>query len=404
MSAQVSKTSQAVPAHRRHLHRGVGLPRRDRLQEHLDVGVLGPERCSRASRRVAQDARSLRFIHLISAGPRPRPSGAPEPACPPAGPQAASATPPRPPESQGHQPAPSQPGYAIAIVASLYVCPLCAPPAPPPPRRASHTIASDLRLARRHATTTPGAVMPTYPASETERRVDAVALGQLVGAVFRHCGMRPNDAPSWRTPWSRPTAGVHSHGVLRVPEYVRKLAGGGRRPPGAPGGGAPGGACLVVDGGNSMGQIGAHFAMRRAIEVAGGSLGAPGVLPGRGSPPPPCGGATTAGRWPTTPCRLPADMIGLATTNAPPTMAPLGARSACWGSTPGRGRPRRRRAAHRLRRLQRHRPRQGAGLPPEGTDLPRAGPSTGTGAPPRPRALDGLRSPSGASKAPPWPC
>ena len=31
---------------------------------------------------------------------------------------------------------------------------------------------------------------------------------------------------------------------------------------------------------------------------------------------------------------LPADMIGLATTNAPPTMAPWGARSACWGSTP----------------------------------------------------------------------
>jgi LDH2 family malate/lactate/ureidoglycolate dehydrogenase len=146
--------------------------------------------------------------------------------------------------------------------------------------------------------------MPTYPASETERRVDAVALGQLVGAVFRHSGMRPKDAALLAdTLVSADRRGVHSHGVLRVPEYVRKLAGGGVDPQGHPEVVRRVGACLVVDGGNSMGQIGAHFAMRRAIEVAGGSVGPLGVLPGRGSPPPPCGGATTAGRWPTTPCR-----------------------------------------------------------------------------------------------------
>ena len=192
---------------------------------------------------------------------------------------------------------------------------------------------------------------------------------------------------------------MHSHGVLRVPEYVRKLA-GGVDPQGRPAVERQVGACLVVDGGNSMGQIGAHFAMRRAIEVAGGSLGAPGVLPGRGSPPPPWGSNHCGAMAYYAMQALPADMIGLATTNAPPTMAPWGARSACWGSTPWPWPSPPEKSC------------PSSTTPPSATahgkvrftarrdwTSPRDGPRTGTGAPPpTPRAASGRPcSPSGAS-------
>ena len=60
--------------------------------------------------------------------------------------------------------------------------------------------------------------------------------------------------------------GVHSHGVLRVPEYVNKLKSGGVSPQGHPQIVRDSGACLVVDDGNSIDQIGTHFAMERVIE------------------------------------------------------------------------------------------------------------------------------------------
>ena len=107
--------------------------------------------------------------------------------------------------------------------------------------------------------------------------------------------------PCWRTPSSRPTAGGCTPTACCASRSTcASSTAGGVDPQGRPAVVREVGACLVVDGGNSMGQIGAHFAMRRAIEVAGRA--GPGDAPGRGSPPP-CGGATTAGRWPTTPCR-----------------------------------------------------------------------------------------------------
>jgi LDH2 family malate/lactate/ureidoglycolate dehydrogenase len=62
--------------------------------------------------------------------------------------------------------------------------------------------------------------------------------------------------------------GVHSHGVLRVPEYVGRLRRGEVDPTGRPRLVRVSGACLVVDGQNSMGQIGATFAMDAAIDRA----------------------------------------------------------------------------------------------------------------------------------------
>jgi LDH2 family malate/lactate/ureidoglycolate dehydrogenase len=120
--------------------------------------------------------------------------------------------------------------------------------------------------------------------------------------------------------------GVHSHGVLRVPEYVKKLTpSGGVDPRGRPRVVRAVGGCVVVDGGNSMGQIGASFAMRQAIERARAhGIGAAAV---RGSNH--CGAmayyAEMAARE---------DMIGLATTNALPTMAPWGGAERLLGINP----------------------------------------------------------------------
>jgi LDH2 family malate/lactate/ureidoglycolate dehydrogenase len=168
--------------------------------------------------------------------------------------------------------------------------------------------------------------MPTYPGSKSDLRVDAATLLTLVTAVFRSCDLSPEDAALVADSLVvADLRGVHSHGVLRVPEYVRKLTADGVDPRGRPAVVRELGACLVVDGGNSMGQIGAGFAMDRAIERArAAGIAAVAV---RGSNH--CGAmAYYAMR------ALPEDMIGLATTNALPTMAPWGGAERLLGINP----------------------------------------------------------------------
>jgi LDH2 family malate/lactate/ureidoglycolate dehydrogenase len=118
--------------------------------------------------------------------------------------------------------------------------------------------------------------------------------------------------------------GVHSHGVLRLPEYVEKLLGKRVDPRGRPQVVRDSGSALVVDGGNSMGQIGSVFAMRRAIERARASGVAAAV---RGSNH--CGAMAYYAML-----ALPGDMIGLATTNALPTVAPWGGTDKIVGINP----------------------------------------------------------------------
>ena len=118
--------------------------------------------------------------------------------------------------------------------------------------------------------------------------------------------------------------GTHSHGVMRVREYVKKLR-GGVDPKGRPVIAKDSGACLVVDGGNSMGQIGAHFAMNEVVERADKQgIAAAGV---RGSNH--CG---AMGYYALQVARR--DMICIATTNALPTMAPLGGAERILGINP----------------------------------------------------------------------
>ena len=151
---------------------------------------------------------------------------------------------------------------------------------------------------------------------EEERRVDAQALLELVPTVFERCGMAEQDAGLLAdTLVDADLGGIHSHGVMRVPEYVKKLTVDGVEAKGVPSVVRDSGACVVVDGGNTMGQIGAHFAMAEVIRRAKDhGIGAAGV---RGSNH--CGAMGYYARM-----ALEHDMIGIATTNALPTMAPWG--------------------------------------------------------------------------------
>jgi LDH2 family malate/lactate/ureidoglycolate dehydrogenase len=163
-------------------------------------------------------------------------------------------------------------------------------------------------------------------AAEVERRVAADALLALVTDVFLRCGMRPPDAEYLATSLiDADLRGVHSHGVLRVPEYVKKLTEEGVDPRGQPTVVRDVGACLVVDGGNSMGQIGMRFAMQRAVERAASTGIAAAAVRGSNH----CGALA-----PYVLQAVAADMIGIVTTNALPTMAPWGGAERLLGINP----------------------------------------------------------------------
>jgi LDH2 family malate/lactate/ureidoglycolate dehydrogenase len=151
-------------------------------------------------------------------------------------------------------------------------------------------------------------------------------LEPAVAAIFERCGMSSGDAAlvAQTLLWAD-LRGVHSHGVLRVPEYVRKLRERGVDPAGRPRVVQAAEAAILVEGGNSMGQVAAAFAMRQAIERARRTNVA--VASVRGSNH--CGALGYYAAL-----ALPEDMIGLATTNALPTMAPWGGKDKIVGINP----------------------------------------------------------------------
>ncbi len=166
--------------------------------------------------------------------------------------------------------------------------------------------------------------MPTN--LEPEPRVGVDALLTVVTAIFERCGMSGADA--WRLGDSLVSAdlrAVNSHGVMRVPEYVKKLTVDGVDPRGVPRVVRDAGACLVVDGGNSMGQIGAWFAMERVIERAESTGIAAAAIRGSNH----CGAMAYYAAQ-----ALSHDAIGWATTNALPVMAPWGGAERILGINP----------------------------------------------------------------------
>ena len=111
--------------------------------------------------------------------------------------------------------------------------------------------------------------MAIYPTSDTDLRVPPARLIFVVRAVFVRCGMSDEDAALLAESLVRADLrGVHSHGVLRVPDYVNKLTKEGVDPRGRPRIVSERAGAIVVDGDNSMGQISGSFAMKRAIEKA----------------------------------------------------------------------------------------------------------------------------------------
>src|SRR5581483_11305507 len=144
--------------------------------------------------------------------------------------------------------------------------------------------------------------------------------------IFERCGMsRPDAGLLADSLVAADLRGVNSHGVLRVPEYVKKLREGGVDPRGRPSVARDAGACVVVDGGNAMGQVAADFAMKLAVERAD-AYGIAAVAV-RGSNH--CGAMAYYAMQ-----ALPRDIIGWATTNALPTMAPWGGAERLLGINP----------------------------------------------------------------------
>ncbi len=169
--------------------------------------------------------------------------------------------------------------------------------------------------------------MSSYPIVETDTIVDAAELLARVTRIFESCGMPKAHAHLLADSLVlADLRGVHSHGVMRVPDYVKKLTVEGVDPKAEPEiVGAGRASAFVVDGRNAMGQIVCEFAMREAIRRASQSGLAAAAIRGSNH----CGALFYYAMQ----C-LPHNMIGIATTNALPTMAPWGGRDKILGINP----------------------------------------------------------------------
>jgi LDH2 family malate/lactate/ureidoglycolate dehydrogenase len=168
--------------------------------------------------------------------------------------------------------------------------------------------------------------MAIYPQSDTDRRVPAEDLLRVVTDIFAACGMKGDDSQLLaETLVHADLRGVHSHGTLRVPDYVKKLMKDGVNPHGRPRIVGGRGAAIVVDADNAMGQIAGTFAMQAAIERARAQGMAFAAVRGSNH----CGALD----WYTLMAAR-ANMIGLAGTNALPTMAAWGGAEKIVGLNP----------------------------------------------------------------------
>ncbi len=168
--------------------------------------------------------------------------------------------------------------------------------------------------------------MANYPGTEKETRVPLALLVTAIQEIFQAAGLTADAAKTVAESLTdADLRGIHSHGVLRVPDYVQKLLDEGVDPRGTPRLISDKGAALVVDGGNNLGQIAMRFAMEHAIARAKEVNVAFAAV----------GGSNHAGTMDYyVRMALPHDMIGIAGTNALPTMAPWGGREKIVGINP----------------------------------------------------------------------
>ncbi|MBE3581924.1 MAG: Ldh family oxidoreductase [Thermoanaerobacteraceae bacterium] len=119
--------------------------------------------------------------------------------------------------------------------------------------------------------------------------------------------------------------GVDSHGVTRMGIYVERIRRGLVDPRGEPEIIRDTPAVALMDARNTLGQVASYWAMRLAIEKAK-AVGT-GMVGVRGS-----NHFGAAAYY--TMCALKEDLIGIALSNAPATMAPWGARAPYMGTNP----------------------------------------------------------------------
>ena len=156
--------------------------------------------------------------------------------------------------------------------------------------------------------------MALYPREDNEQHTAPEQLTSSVAAIFRACGTFETDARTVAGSLVHAgLRGIHSHGVLRVPDYVRKMTVEGVDPKGQPRVVSETGGTICIDGANSMRKVGGKLARELATERARETGAAFAAV----------GGSNHCGIMDY--YTLPAaenDMIGLAGTNTLPTMAP----------------------------------------------------------------------------------
>ncbi|MFC1893353.1 Ldh family oxidoreductase [Chloroflexota bacterium] len=119
--------------------------------------------------------------------------------------------------------------------------------------------------------------------------------------------------------------GVHTHGVIMLPYYVKGYQVGGINPRPAIEVVKEKGATAVMDGDNGLGLVVSHPAMRLAVEKA--TEHGVGTVVIRSS-----NHYGMAAYW--SMMALESDMIGYTTTNAPPNLAPWGGVTRSYGNNP----------------------------------------------------------------------
>ncbi len=156
--------------------------------------------------------------------------------------------------------------------------------------------------------------------------IDPGRLKAFAAECLRRAGMRTADAEVVADSLIfADLREVSSHGIARLPIYVKRLQLGLVSPLAEVGVVSLRGNVAVLDGGNGPGQLVARAAMEKAMFIAAGrGIGACGVRNSNH-----CGALAYYSMM-----ALERDMIGIAMTNANPTMAPWGGSTAMLGTNP----------------------------------------------------------------------
>jgi LDH2 family malate/lactate/ureidoglycolate dehydrogenase len=160
----------------------------------------------------------------------------------------------------------------------------------------------------------------------SDRLVSIDLLIDFCAGVFERLGLSGNDARLTAVMLVAANArGVDSHGVVRLRIYADRLRSGGIKPHGEPSVISDGPAFALLDGCGGVGQLIALRAMELAVEKARATTVA--VVAVRNSNH--CGALAPYGL-----IAAEGGMIGLATTNASPTMSPWGGARRLLGTNP----------------------------------------------------------------------